>query len=327
MLAEELLNEQNVLLHVRQHLLTPFLTILERSHRSDRCKQMRVVKFVSRHPLEQRAAQLLVRHNAPRTHDARNVERLRRSAERDATLRSRLRNRCERHMLVAEDSHIRVNLVADDDDVMLRAEVGETAQRVCIPCYARRVVRVGEYEHAALLVSHFRQILKVHRVRSVGVLPKRVVHHLAVIALRRQSERVIHRRLNDNLLVLLHEHVDDEADALHDARYEAHPLLVDAPLMVVLNPFSHRLPVVARQYRVAEQRVFETLAQRVGYKLRRLEVHVRHPKRQQVASAISLCKHLVLQVARTRTVDNLIKIVFHSFLFFRGGCQNSINAG
>ena len=88
---------------------------------------------------------------------------------------------------------------------------------------------------------------------------------------------MVNWRLYDYLLVLLHEHVDDEADALHDARYEAHPLLLDAPLVVVFNPLRNRLPIVARHYRVAVERVLESFAQRVGYKLWCLEVHVSHP--------------------------------------------------
>ena len=105
---------------------------------------MRLVQFVCRHPVEQRLAQLLVRHNAPRADDARYVERLRRSTERDAALGSCVRHRCERHVLVAEDSHVGVDLVADDDDVALGTEVSQTAQRLRVPRYACRVVRIGE---------------------------------------------------------------------------------------------------------------------------------------------------------------------------------------
>ena len=62
-------------------------------------------------------------------------------------------------VLVAVERHVAMYLVADDDDATLVAEVGETAERIHVPNYSGRIVRVGEDEHTALLVCHLREIV------------------------------------------------------------------------------------------------------------------------------------------------------------------------
>ena len=74
-------------------------------------------------------------------------------------------------MPVAEECHIAVYLVRDDDDASLVTEMSQMPECVGIPAHAGRVVRIGEDEHAALLVAYFSQLVEIHGVRSTAPLP------------------------------------------------------------------------------------------------------------------------------------------------------------
>ena len=307
---EEVVNEVDVSLNILQHLLAPLLTILECRNSGNGREDGRLAEFVGVEPLEERATQLLVGHNAVRADYTGNVECLRRCSEGDAALGCTLRNRRKRMVLESLVSHVAVYLVRNDDDATLRTEVGKAAQGVYIPYDASRIVRIGEYQHAALLVSHLGKTLEVHRVRSVLVHDERIHHHLTLVAQRSEAERMVYRRLDDYLLVGLAEHVDNEAYALDDARNESHPFAVDIPLMMVGNPSGHRRPEVGRHIGVSVERVVETAAQCVGDKLRSLEVHVCHPHRRKVRSAVAFVEYVNSQSTRAVAVDDFVEVVF-----------------
>ena len=65
-------------------------------------------------------------------------------------------------VLVSRMRHVAMYLVRDDDDAALRTEVGKAAEGVHVPYDASRIVRVGEYEHAAFLVCHLGKSVEVH---------------------------------------------------------------------------------------------------------------------------------------------------------------------
>ena len=67
-------------------------------------------------------------------------------------------------MAVAEDSHVAVYFIRDDDDAALMAEMSQTAQGVGIPTDARGVVGIGEDEHAAFGVADGGELGEVHCV-------------------------------------------------------------------------------------------------------------------------------------------------------------------
>ena len=138
-------------------------------------------------------------------------------------------------MLVSEDSHIAVYLVADNENVPLPAEVGESCEGVAVPAYACRVVRIAQYKHPALVVGYLLKIVEVHHVSTVA-LSKRVVYHLAPVAFRHEPERMIDRRLDDDLLILLCEDVHSQSYSLDDARDERHPFSPYFPLVMAAYP-------------------------------------------------------------------------------------------
>ena len=201
-------------------------------------------------------------------------------------------------------------LVRNYDDTALRTEVGKSAEGVHVPHYSSRIVRVGEYEHAAFLVCHLGKSVKVHRVGAVFVHDERIHHHLTLVALRRETERMVHRRLYYRLLVGLAEHVDDESYALDYARNESHPFSVDVPLMMVGYPFGHRWPELCGHIGVSVERVVESAAQCFGNEVGSLEVHVSHPHWCKVRSAVAFVEYVNRQSTRAVAVDDFVEVVF-----------------
>ena len=306
--AAIILYKAHIILHVSQHGLAPRLTLLIGRNGSDGGKQRGVVHLVGRQPMVEARTNLLVRHDGVAAHDTRDVERLRRRLEGDAVLARLIGDRGKRHMLMPEDGHVAMNLVADDEDVVAVAEVGQPDQRLTAPADARRVVGIAEDEHAALVIGHLLEVVEVHLIRAV-VLAQRVVNHLAAVALGYEAEGMIHRRLDDDLLVGAGEDIDDQADTFDDAGDERQPLALDAPLMVHVNPVDDARPQLLRHHGVAEERMLHALLQGVGDEGRRLKIHIGHPQGQQVVATPSGQKGAMFQVTTTRPVDNLVEII------------------
>ena len=131
---------------------------------------------------------------------------------------------------------------------------------------------------------------------------------------------MVHGRLYYHLLVGLAEHVDDESYALDYARNESHPFAVDVPLVVVGYPFCHRRPELCGYIGVSIERVVESAAQCFGYKLRSLEVHVGHPHRRKVCSAVAFVEHIDSQSTRAVAVDDFVEVVFCRHINMYAGC-------
>ena len=169
---------------------------------------------------------------------------------------------------------------------------------------------IGKDEQAALLVAHLLEVVEVHLVSL-----QRVPHHFALVPSGCEEEGVIDGWLHNDLCILFQEEVDDHADALHDARDVGEPFTFHVPLVVVLNPSLHRLPILLGLDGVAKQRVLQPRLQGIGDEGGRFPIHVSHPQRQEITPSISFLKHLMLQIARPSAVNRLVKIVVHNFQF------------
>ena len=124
-----------------------------------------------------------------------------------------------------------------------------------------------------------------------------IVHHLPAITLRSQTEGMVYRRLNDNLVTRLCKHIDDHADALYNSGNVRQPLSFDIEAMMVVQPCHDSWPIVCRLYSIAEYGMFHALAQGINDKRRSLKVHVCNPQRQEVGTAITLGEHVCLECA------------------------------
>ena len=198
--AAVVFEEADVVLDVGEHLAAPLLAVLIGGDGGDGREEGRVVQLVGLKPRVEASAQGVVGHNGIAADDAGNVEGLGGCAEGDADLCCLVADGGKGHVAVAEEGHVAVYLVAEDDNVAVVAEAGQPAQRVGGPAEACGVVRIAEDEQLAALVGHLGQLFEVHVVAAVGGWPQGVVHHLASVALGRDAEGVVDGRLDDDLV-------------------------------------------------------------------------------------------------------------------------------
>ena len=185
-------------------------------------------------------------------------------------------------------------------------------------------MRIAENEYLALLIANLLQMTEIHLIISIFTHFQRIEHHFPAISLWGQTERMINRRLDYNLLVFLGEHIDDHADALDDSWNKTDPLPLDIPLMMVSHPIHDRWQKIFWLYRIAEERMLQTGFDGICDKGGCLKIHISHPERKKILSSPTWQQSLMLEVTTARAVYDLIKIVFHNFLFCTSYCLKVI---
>ena len=123
MLPAIVFHKANVFLDISQHLPTPLLSLAEGSYRGDMGKDMCLIQFIGLEPAKEAVTQFFVGHNGVTGDDASDIECLRGRLKRNADVSSLLRHAGKRYMAVSEECHITMNLVRDDQQVMIIAEV------------------------------------------------------------------------------------------------------------------------------------------------------------------------------------------------------------
>ena len=191
------------------------------------------------------------------------------------------------------------------------ADVGQAAECLGAPDDAGGVVRVAEQEHPALGIGVEKavQAVEVHGVTTILEREEWVVDHLAVVALGREAEGMVDGRLDDDFLVGSEEDVDGHTDALDDAGDVGEPLRANVPVVMLVDPADDGGAIVGRLDGVAEEGVLEAPAEGVGDEVRGLEVHVGHPKGQQVGVAVARLEGFEFECAGATAVDDFVEIV------------------
>ena len=121
-------------------------------------------------------------------------------------------------MLVAEESQVSMNFIAENNDAMQMTDGIEPKERFGPPSNASRVVWITENEELAT-INDGEKVFEVHFVERVTLaLLERVDYDLPSIALDSHAKRVIDGSLDDNLVSRDSKSVDGHADTLDDAR-------------------------------------------------------------------------------------------------------------
>ena len=105
---------------------------------------------------------------------------------------------------------------------------------------------------------------------------------------------MIYRWLDYDLLVFFQQGIDGHSYSLDDARNECHPFAAGFPAMTVSYPFLNSLPIILGNHSITENRMFQPFLQCVDNEIRCLEVHIRHPKRNQIILAIDFAQCICL---------------------------------
>ena len=122
-----------------------------------------------------------------------------------------------------EKHHVAVNLVGDDRHTAAVAQLRQPLQYGRRPCNAGRIVRIRQDQQPAVgIAQQCFELFEIHFITVVRT-PQRIVENLPAHVLRHKPERMIHRRLDDDLLPGLRESLHDHADSLDNAGDEPHP--------------------------------------------------------------------------------------------------------
>ena len=212
---------------------------------------------------------------------------------------------------MSEDCHIRMNLIADNQQMMLVAKISQASKRIHIPSDASRIVRIAEYKNLALLIANLLQVVKIHFIIAILTHSQRIEYHFTSITLWSQTKRMIHRGLDDNFLVFFRKDIDYQSYTFHNTWNKFNPFTFYIPLVVVMHPIYDTRQKVFRLHGITEKRMLQTSLQSIGNESWSFKIHISHPKRQQIISAPTRQQSPMLEVVTARTVDYFIKIIFH----------------
>ena len=155
------------------------------------------------------------------------------------------------------EHEIAVDLVGDHYAACAACGGGYAPQGRGIPLQSYGVVGVAEYHHARALLFHEAfQLVDIHGVMAGGfIAQQRVGKHLALVALDDLTERMVDRRLDEDLVAFTAEIVDGECDTSHDSGHECQFLAFHVEGVAPSEPSGYRLPVAVGSGTVAEHRV------------------------------------------------------------------------
>ena len=160
-------------------------------------------------------------------------------------------------MLVSEEGKIRVNLVTDDDEMVVIAEVGKPLQRFFRPANTTWIMRIAEDEDTALIIADALQTVEIHivaltrclhTITFLGFHLQRIPDYLAAISTWHEEEGMIDGWHDDDLLVRLAKKVSNDTYTLHNARDEVDPLGLNLPSMVLSDPVDDGRTIVIGLY-------------------------------------------------------------------------------
>ena len=135
-------------------------------------------------------------------------------------------------MTVAVQCHVAVDLVGYHDDSFGMAECCETLQRFTRPYDTGWIMRVCQNQHFAFAVADRLQILEIHLVAAVRHFLQGIEYDLSAVLLWHEAERMVHRWLDYDLVVLPEQCVYRHADTLDNAGDIADPFFADVPVMM-----------------------------------------------------------------------------------------------
>ena len=209
---------------------------------------------------------------------------------------------------MAIDSHITVNLVRYNYQVVFNGNIGQTCERITAPRNTYGVMGIGKDKNLALIVDNLLQLLEIHLV-GIPHLSQRIHHNLATIMLGYKAEGVIDGRLDDNLISRLRKHIDNHTDTLHNSRNVSHPLALHLPAVMATNPLHDTLPIAIVLHGVTQHSVLKALLERINNKVGRSKIHIGNPQRDKVLASVHILERIELHAVRTSAVEGLVEVV------------------
>lgn len=143
-------------------------------------------------------------------------------------------------------------LVRDDQNSVFVTDPGQVVQLFRRPYSAAGVVRITEDQHLAIVIGYDpAKILQIHFVLSV---PERqgIVDHTPPQRLRNKPERVVHRRLYNDLIPFFRECIDGKGNPFDHTGHKTDLFCFHLPAVMPPEPIEDRICVRFRWVRITE---------------------------------------------------------------------------
>ena len=210
-------------------------------------------------------------------------------------------------MTVARIGELAMDLVGDDREAAAQANLREPLELVAPEDPAHRVVRVAEQEEPRAVADRRGERVDVDFVASVRPARQRRILAGEVHVGGGAEDGRVHGRHEDEAVARRREHASGHVEARDHPGDDHHRFRGHAPAVALEQPVGEELVELGLLERdVAVDAVLHPLAQRADHGLGRLEVHVRHPERQDVGTVL-----LPLGAVRAPAVDSTIEVVAH----------------
>ena len=272
----------------------------------------RGVEFVNLKPMEKRLPDFRILHHTPRAHKTGDIKRLRRRTECDGHSSGILSTRGKRIMFPAGKHQVAVDFIGNDQNPIFTTQNPDFLQCLPAPLQTDRIVRITKNHHLrAFCGENPLQILQIHLI-ILAVPTQRVGNQLSLIPFDNHLERMVNRRLDNNLIACFGEEIDGECDAFHNTGHICQLLPFHLEAVTAVKPVDYRAPVCVGRAGIAINRMRNPLLQRCGYLSADLEVHVGNPQRCQVVFPEKHTQIVDFRTTASMPVNHFIKIIlFH----------------
>ncbi len=228
----------HILRHVFEHLTPPLLSMTVGGDSGDIRHHRSRFQFACLKPAVETIAYLIVGHHREGADDSRDVEGLGRRTECYAVVEGIIRHGGKRSVCRAVECHIGMNLVRHHQQVLPAAYLGKTAQLFGAPYTSCRVVRISQQQYAPLRIETFKGI--VVNIITPGIIRQhRYLHHVSPVAFRYDTEWMVDRRHDHDIITRLCKHVDHQANPLHNSGYIAQPFRTYLPAVELALPIHN----------------------------------------------------------------------------------------
>src|SRR5262249_3833129 len=235
------------------------------------------------------------------------VEGLARRHERDRPLGDFGIERRDGYVALTAEGQLAVDLVGHDREAAAQARLGQARQLRAREDAADRIVRAAEQEESRAVADGRRERVDVDLVAPVRPARQRGLRAREADAGGRAEDRWVDRRLEDEPVAGHRQDPSSHVEARNDPGDQHYRVRRHAPAVALQEPIGEQLVELRLlEGQVAEDAVLDPLAERADHGLRRLEVHVRHPERQDIGAVL-----LPLGAVGVPAVDETIEVVGH----------------
>ncbi len=189
-------------------------------------------------------------------------------------------------MRVARHHEVHVDFVGNDDQIFPFCERRERLEFAARVHAADRVGGAAEDQESRVRLEPFLHVVDGEAKPAVVTFPERTPQDAPIIVGDQADQRTVGRHGHEDAVTRFREQQDDTVNAEDRARRaECHPFSRDLPSVAFSEPVLDGREVFVGADSVAEYRVITSRPDRIEDRLRRREVHVRDPERQEVGAA------------------------------------------